>query len=200
MSVYVAQQHRGTGIARFIRGWIVAFIAVLLAAGGHQVAHSVMHGATETLPIELLGFSIALTAPVAVALAGQRLSTWSTAATTIFGQLAFHLLYSLPYAGGHSTHAAHAHHATHTTMAADVVMMLAHTLAAAMTTWVVVHGEHSLVALLQTLTLASVRKVLATPQVWAPQMAPVLPMGRVWIPHPMNVTQSRSTRGPPVLA
>src|SRR5690625_6547845 len=90
---------RRSGAARLWRGWIVAVLAVLLAAGGHQSAHSVTHGMTEAIPWELLGFSIALTGPVAVGLAGRGISMWATGLTTIFGQLVFQGLYSMPYTG-----------------------------------------------------------------------------------------------------
>ncbi|NLZ97969.1 MAG: hypothetical protein GX920_03995, partial [Micrococcus sp.] len=70
---------RVSGVARLLRGWAVAVFAVMLAAGGHQAAHSMMHGAADGIPLELLGFSMAITAPIAVGLAGKRLSRWSTA-------------------------------------------------------------------------------------------------------------------------
>lgn len=216
MSDDAVLHRRSSGIARFVRGWIIAVLAVVLAAGGHQIAHSVMHGATETIPLQLLVFAAALTAPIAVALSGQRISAWSTAATTIFGQIVFHVLYSLPYTGvsalpnGHDHHGHTAHlvapeapivqHAAHTTAAADVIMIAAHLLAAALTVVVITHGEHSLVTLAHWLTLAPVRIVLATRPVTLARPTTVPSAVRVWIPHPMNVAQTRTTRGPPVLA
>lgn len=216
MSDDAVLHRRSSGLARFLRGWIIAVLAVLLAAGGHQIAHSMMHGATETIPLPLLAFAAALTAPIAVALSGQRISTWSTAATTIFGQIVFHVLYSLPYTGvsqlpnGHDHHGHMAHlvapetpavqHAAHTTAAADLVMIAAHLLAAALTVVVITHGEHTLTRLAHWLTLAPVRIVLATRPVILARPTSVAAEVRVWIPHPMNVTQTRTTRGPPVLA
>src|SRR5690625_6925236 len=94
MSDNAVQKGHSAGIARFVRGWVVAMLAVILAAGGHQAAHSIVHGIAEPIPLELLAFSAALTAPIAVVLIGNRTSRWATAGTTIFGQLVFHGLYS----------------------------------------------------------------------------------------------------------
>ena len=215
MSDHAVLCRRSSGIVRLLRGWTIAVIAVLLAAGGHQTAHSVMHGATEAIPLQLLAFSAALTAPTAVVLAGRRISAWSTAATTILGQIIFHGLYSLPYTGvsnlptGHDLHhltprvAAEplgVQHAAHSTAAADIVMIAAHLLAAAMTVVVITHGERSFVTLADWLTLTQVRVVLAT-RPMSPVRTPTIPSAvHVWIPHPMNVAQTRTTRGPPVLA
>ena len=207
---------RRSGAARLWRGWIVAFLAVLLAAGGHQLAHSITHGMIEVIPWELLGFSIALTAPVAVGLAGRGISIWATGLTTISGQLVFHALYSLPYTGtsglpngqhhshqiAHLTgpHVATASHLEHGAMSADATMLGAHVLAAALTTWIIVHGERSLLTLVAWLLLLPAKLVLATPPMSAVRPKNVLPVGRVWIPHPMNLASTRWSRGPPVLA
>ena len=213
----VSSHSRRSGAARLWRGWVIALLAVALAAGGHQAAHSITHGATEALSWQLLGFSAALTAPVAVALAGGRIATWSTAVTTIVGQLAFHLLYSLPYTGssdlpnaqhhGHhaptpilESQAAHLEHAASSSMAADTVMLVAHVLAAAMTTWIIVHGERSLVTIVAWLLLVPIKLVLATLPVSTARPKLICAAGRVWIPHPMNIAQTRWTRGPPALA
>lgn len=218
MSDSAVLHRRSSGIARLLRGWIVALLAVVLAAGGHQAAHSMMHGATEPIPVQLLCFSAAMTAPLAVALAGKRMSTWATAITTVFGQIVFHVLYSLPYAGAQTLHGSdlhhghhghenlallsepHVSHAVHATTAADAVMLAAHLLAAALTTFVIVHGERSLVSVVCWMTLVPVRVVLARLPVSVAHPKAILPMARVWIPRPMNVRQTRSTRGPPVLA
>ena len=217
MSEDAVLHRRSSGSARLLRGWIVAVLAVVLAAGGHQSAHSIMHGATEIIPLQLLVFATAITAPAAVLLSKNRATSWSTAATTIFGQAVFHGLYSLPYTGvsalpnghHHRDHVVHVatsepavlQHAAHsTTMTADAVMLAAHLLAAALTVVVMTHGEYSLVTLVQWLTLAPVRLVLATRPVVAARGARLPTIVRVWIPHPVNVAQTRTTRGPPVLA
>lgn len=215
MSDNAVVSSRVSGVARLLRGWIVAVLTVLLAAGGHQAAHSIMHGATELIPWELLGFSAALTAPIAVALTGKRLSKWSTAITTVFGQIAFHVLYSLPYSGAQAVQGLHDHHghhqlavvaephmshAIHATATADSVMLAAHLLAAALTTVMIIHGESSLLTLIAWLTLAPSRFVLAALPLSITRPKTVLPMARGWIPRPMNVSQTRTTRGPPVLA
>lgn len=211
----VSSRSRGAGAARLWRGWVVALLAVLLAAGGHQAAHSLIHGVAEAIPWELLGFSTALTAPVAVVLAGKRISIWSTGLTTLFGQLIFHTLYSLPSSGNAIQHSGHGHHqvallsgphtehvshVAHTTAAADTAMLLAHVLAAALTTVVIVRGERSLVTIVGWLMLVPVKLVLATLPISTAGPKPALPRGNSWIPHPMNVSQKRWTRGPPVLA
>lgn|SRR5690625_3900344 len=211
----VSWRSLGSGAARLWRGWAVAVLAVVLAAGGHQAAHTLMYGATEPIPWEVLGFSTALTAPVAVLLAGKRLPTWSTAVTTVFGQLAFHALYSLPCAGtashssghhqGHhampvAADAAYLTHAAENTAATDIAMLVAHFLAAALTTLVILHGERSLVAIVAWLMLVPVKLVLATRPMSIARPKIGLPIGQVWIPHPMNVAKTHWTRGPPVLA
>lgn len=209
MSDNAVQKGHSAGIARFVRGWVVAVLAVILAAGGHQAAHSIMHGGAEPIPLELLAFSAALTAPVAVVLIGNKTSQWSTACTTIFGQLAFHGLYSLPSASTVTQHAGHEHghmnfamvsesQAIHASAAADVVMVIAHLLAAVMTTVVIMHGERSLLTIVSWLTLAPIRIVLATLPIIFARPKTVQPWTRVWVPHALNVSQTRSTRGPPL--
>src|SRR5699024_10316330 len=94
MSDTAVTHSRSTGITRLVRGWIAAIIAVILAAEGDQAAHSLVHGAADPIPVPRLDLSLPVTAPVAVALAGRGLSK-PPAATTIFGQIAFHLLYSM---------------------------------------------------------------------------------------------------------
>lgn len=210
-----------SGVARLLRGWVVAVLAVMLAAGGHQAAHSILHGTADSIPLELLGFSAAMTAPIAVGLAGKRLSTWSTATTTVVAQFVFHALYSLPYTGMSSIQEAHAHHhdlvpvtephgahamhvsgaeAVQISGAADVVMIVAHFLAAVFTTAVIVHGERCLVTLVGWLLLAPTRFVLAAEPVSIVRPKLVQRIARVWIPRPIDVSQTRSTRGPPVFA
>lgn len=215
---------RVSGIARLARGWAVAVFAVMLAAGGHQAAHSVMHGAADTIPLELLGFSIAVTAPIAVGLAGKRLSKWSTAITTAIGQLVFHALYSLPYSGAVSVDDAHGHHHGHhesapvtashavptmhtsgaealqTSVAADAIMVFAHIVAAVFTTTVIVHGERCLFTLVGWLLLTPTRLVLAAQPVSVVRPKIVQSRSRVWIPRPVDASRARSTRGPPVFA
>lgn len=214
MSDHAVSNRRSAGLARLLRGWIVAILAVVVAAGGHQAAHSVMHGVPETIPLQLLAFSAALTAPIAVALAGKRISFWSTASTTMTAQLVFHGLYSLPYTGGSTLPNGHEHHEPLTSAALveapvgyaayaaglDAGMLAAHLLAAALTTGVILYGERSLLALVHWLTLTPVRIVLAARPVVLTQLSTMSSWVRVWIPHPMNIAQTRSTRGPPVLA
>jgi hypothetical protein len=193
----VLSRSRRSGVARLWRGWIVAVLAVLLAAGGHQIAHSIMHGTPDAIAVELLGFAAAVTAPIAVALAGRRIAVWSTGLTTVFGQVVFHFLYSLPYSG------AAQHAATHTGPGAPtdtLVMLVAHLLAAAITTWIIVYGERSLVRIVSWLMLVPVKLVLAAQLVSFRRPKSLLPVGRVWIPRPMNIAQTRWTRGPPALA
>ena len=217
MSDRAVSLRRSSGVARLARGWSITVLAVLLAAGGHQIAHSTMHGATEIIPLELLVFSAALTAPVAMLLVGHHASTLATAVTTVVGQGIFHGLYSLPYTGtsasalttGHDHHHHPGHHGVIETVVAvphdhaagsDIPMLLAHFVAAGLTTLVVTHGEASLLTLSDWVTLRPVRIMLTAPPVvtHAPRTT-VLP-GRLWLPHPMNVTTTRTSRGPPVLA
>lgn len=217
MSDHAVSSHsRRSGTARLWRGWTVALLTVLLAAGGHQAAHSLTHGTTETIPWQIMGFALALTAPIAVALAGRGVSTWATAVVTILGQFAFHLLYSLPYTGtsalAHGDHGhdaavqivqpplVHAGQAVHGTSTGDFVMLSAHVLAALLTTWVITHAERSLATIVTLLLLTPIRLILATLPVSATQVKSALPIGCVWVPHPRNITQTRWTRGPPVLA
>lgn len=211
---------RVSGVARLLRGWAVAVFAVMLAAGGHQAAHSMMHGAPDVIPLELLGFSMAITAPIAVGLAGKRLSKWSTATTTVIAQIVFHALYSLPYTGAPAVHDAHGHHhlapvtqghtapampaagaeTLHASTTADVVMVVAHIFAAVFTTAVIVHGERCLFVLVGWLLLAPTRFVLAAQPVGIVRPKRVIGISRVWIPRPVDVFRARWTRGPPVVA
>ena len=196
----VSSHSRDSGVARLWRGWVVAVLAILLASGGHQAAHSLMHGSADSIPWELLGFSAAMTAPIAVALAGKRISVVSTGLTTIFGQVAFHTLYSLPSTGGALHHTQHASHVAESTAAAGAAMLFAHLLAAVVTTFVIVDGERSLVTIVAWLLLVPVHLVLGAAPNSTARPKPIPTMGARWIPHPMNVAQTRWTRGPPVLA
>lgn len=216
MSDIAVAHSRGAGITRLVRGWVIAAIAVILAAGGHQAAHSIVHGGADPVPVHLLGFSIAVTAPAAVALAGRGPSK-RTAATTIFGQIAFHLLYSTASPGEHAGHGsqAHQHHRYHHVVptvgeahtapavhavTADVIMVVAHLLAAALTTTAVIYGERSLLTVVDWLTLAPSRTLIATRPLCIGAPKTIQAMHTVWIPHPLSVCQARSPRGPPVLA
>ncbi|HIY85232.1 MAG TPA: hypothetical protein H9822_02135 [Candidatus Yaniella excrementavium] len=198
---------RVSGVARLLRGWVVAIVAVLLAAGGHQIAHSMMHGTADMLPFELLGFAAAITAPIAVGLVGKRHSTRSTAITTVVAQLVFHALYALPYTGVPSVHDVHAHHesaglavTTHASATADMVMVAAHIFAAVFTTAVIVHGERCIFALVGWVLLAPTRLVLATEPASIAHPKRVPSLAWVWTPQSVDVSQACSTRGPPVIA
>src|SRR5699024_1519450 len=96
------------------------------------------------------------------------------------------------------THAVN--HAAHTTALADFVMIAAHLLAAALTVVVITNGEHTLITLAHWLTMAPVRIVLATRPVILARRSSVAAALRVCVPHPLNVTQTRTTTCPPVLA
>ncbi|GAA2039884.1 hypothetical protein GCM10009720_20540 [Yaniella flava] len=221
MSDIAVPNSRVSGVARLARGWVVAVLAVLFAAGGHQAAHSMMHGSVDAIPVELLVFSVAITAPIAVALAGKRISTWSTMSATVIGQFVFHGLYSLPYTGvptvqdphghhhghlpgleEHTAHAVHSHGgaAIHSSAAADIAMLLAHIAAAVLTTGATVFGERCLVAIVGWLLLVPPRLVLATQPVSMPRPKTIQPVSRTWIPSPIDPSQTCSTRGPPVCA
>jgi len=208
---------RVSGFARLLRGWTVTVIAVMLAAGGHQAAHSIMHGATDTIPVELLGFSMAITAPIAVGLAGKRLATWSTVVVTVVGQVIFHALYSLPSSGVPSVYHANSHqhglapvtdaHPAHTmlteaitSVTASGVMFLAHIAAATLTTGVIVYGERCLMAIVGWLLLAPTRLVLAALPVSIMGPKVIQPISRIWLPSPIDASRACSTRGPPVYA
>src|SRR5699024_12587416 len=109
MSDTAVTHSRSTGITRLVRGWIAAIIAVILAAESHQAVHSLVHGAADPIPVQLLGLSLAVTAPVAVALAG-RCPSKRTAATAIFGQIDFHLLYLIDSPDVPAKHPIHTRH------------------------------------------------------------------------------------------
>src|SRR5699024_5287632 len=149
MSDSAVLHRRSSGTTRLLRGWIVALLAVLLAAGGHQAGRCLIHGSAEPTPLQLPGFSAPVTAPVPVALAAKRMSTWASSAHTGFRQLVFHALYSLPHSGAQALHSGqnqhhgqqhlsllsepHVSQAAYNTIAADAVMLAAHLLAAALT-------------------------------------------------------------------
>src|SRR5699024_5682281 len=90
--------------------------------------------------------------------------------------------------------------AIHASTAADVVMVVAHLLAAVLTAVGSTHGERSLLTIVSWLTLAPIRVVLDTFAVICTRSTSMQPWSRVWIPHALNVSQTRSTRGPPLAA
>src|SRR5699024_12801561 len=124
---------------------------------------------------------------------------------------AFHALHSLSPSSIATQHAGHVQghmdcamagesQPRHARPAADVVRVVAHLLAAVLTAVGITHGGRGLLTIVSWLTLAPIRVVLATLPVICTRPKIVQPWSRVWIPHALSVSQTRSTRGPPLAA
>lgn len=78
--------HRGSRLAR---GWIAAFFATFAAAGSHVI------GGGEHPPFVLILLTLALAAPICVALAGRLLSIGRLVFAVLASQSLFHLIFSM---------------------------------------------------------------------------------------------------------
>ena len=130
---------------RALRGAAAAWVATIVAATGHSLA-----GGGAPSPAFVLAIGI-LASPIAVALAGRRLAVWRVAATVLASQALFHTAFALTAAADPG--ALHGHHVARLggelspVVLPDAPMLVAHALAAAVTTLALVRGERMLRAL-----------------------------------------------------
>lgn len=75
--------------ARFVRGWLTASVAVLVAALSHTAA-----GGASPAPISLV-LALAFSGMVCVALAGKKLSLPKLTVSVVLSQVLFHALFGL---------------------------------------------------------------------------------------------------------
>jgi hypothetical protein len=128
--------------ARAIRGVAIAAFATIVASLAHTVGGGTPPG------VLALALSLAFSAPLAMALSGERMSLVRTSASALAAQAALHLLYALgaPSAGPAASVAGHASHGAAAPIRFDaaglalvvdhghaVTMPVAHVVAAALT-------------------------------------------------------------------
>ncbi|GAA5203927.1 hypothetical protein [Microbacterium jejuense] len=180
--------------ARALRGTAAAAVATVVAATAHTLAGG---GAPAPALVAAVGI---LAAPLAVALAGRRLSVWRVGAIVLASQALFHLAFAIT-AGADPT-ASHAHHtmvlAGGVTPVAlpDAPMLVAHVLAAIATVAGLYGGERMLQALGR-----GIRSILSRARVFAPlpSVPRLLVSRRARAVLPARIVLSGlSRRGPPV--
>ncbi|MBD3943390.1 hypothetical protein IF188_16995 [Microbacterium sp. NEAU-LLC] len=179
---------------RALRGTAAAAVATIVAATAHTLAGG---GAPAPALVAAVGI---LAAPLAVALAGRRLSVWRVGAIVLASQALFHLAFAIT--AGADPAAPHAHH---TTVLAggvapvalpDAPMLVAHVLAAIATVAGLYGGERMLRALGR-----GIRSILARARVLGtlPAVPRRLASHRVQVTRPAQaVLSGLSRRGPPV--
>lgn len=181
---------------RALRGTLAAWIATLVAATAHTLA-----GGGPPAPALVVAVGI-LASPFAVALVGRRLAPARIGATVLAAQALFHAAFALT--AGADPAVSHGHHATHLAgplvglVVPDAPMLVAHALAAALTTWALYRGEGMLRALGRGIrsVFARIRDVAPSPV--AAGLAPTVTFRRGSTVR--VVLSGLSRRGPPVVA
>ncbi|KFF59700.1 hypothetical protein JF66_09620 [Cryobacterium sp. MLB-32] len=150
--------------ARFARGWLTAFVAVLVAALSHTAAGGTTPGAIS------IALALAFSAMVCIPLAGKKLSVLKLSASVVISQLLFHALFGLSGTSP-ATMTATGHHGSGPIVigAADSAaavaaqgthdmswMWIAHAVAAVLTIVALRRGERTLWSLLDFAWLALV--------------------------------------------
>ncbi|SEM86186.1 hypothetical protein E3O25_04685 [Cryobacterium sp. TMT1-3] len=149
--------------ARFVRGWLTAAVAVLVAALSHVAA-----GGHAPAPVSI-AIALAFAGMVSVALAGKNLSLVRLTLSVGFSQVLFHLLFGLGGSAGSMTVAGHHGAATVIVGAASAApvspamdwMWLAHAVAAVVTIVALRRGERTFWALVELARTALVAVIIA---------------------------------------
>lgn len=183
-----------------MRAVVVSSAATLIAAVSHTIG-----GGAAPHPLLILAVS-ALITPLSALLIGVRASRIRTAATVLFAQAAFHVVFQVlgaPTADGAPASGTHAHHLDLTQLAAASVaptpgptMLGAHLVAAVLTMLLLWHGEKLFGAVSDwVLALLSSVPVLAPPDHRRPSrlVSTLVPL------TDSALTGAVSRRGPPAL-
>lgn len=189
--------------ARFVRGWLTAVVAVLVAALSHVAA-----GGHAPAPVSI-ALALAFAGMVSVALAGKKLSLVRLSLSVAFSQILFHLLFGLGGPAGSMTVAGHHGSAAVIVGAASASpispamgwMWLAHALAAVVTIVALRRGERTFWALVELARTALVAVLIALGIVLPPLRAVRLgaALHRVFVPFDLAVLLSPMRhRGPPL--
>lgn len=185
---------------RLVRAAAVSSVATLIAAVSHTLG-----GGAAPHPLLIVAV-IALLTPLSAVLIGVRQSPARVAATVLFSQAAFHLLFQAlgsPTGTGLASSSGHAHHVDLQvlgplvpTAGVDVSMLLAHVVAAALTTLLVWRGE-SVVRTIAGWVRALLRR--GAPTAPADHRRPATLRSFVLPPFDAAVSPAVSRRGPPAL-
>lgn len=187
---------------RALRGAAASAVAVVIAAVSHTIG-----GGTPPAPWLVLAVAL-LSWPVATALVGRRPSVLRTSAAVAAAQVLLHVAFAAvgdgaPYLA-HDAHSAHAHAAMALSPAPemamphlDPTMLLAHAVAAIVTTVLLVRGERMLRAVARGIRRLLTRPPIAAPRIVRPRTvavtAPAPPIAVLFL-------STLSRRGPPALA
>lgn len=184
---------------RLVRAAAVSSVATLIAAVSHTLG-----GGSAPHPLLILAMSTLLT-PLCALLVGVRPSRPRVAATVLFAQAAFHLLFQVlgSPTGSAAVGAGHSHHvaldalgALPPVAAADTTMLFAHIVAAAITTLLIWHGEALLRGIARWFQTLLLRAFLSAP---AEHRRPDSLRSLLVRPSDAAVSAAVSRRGPPVL-
>ncbi|TFB75887.1 hypothetical protein E3O06_04410 [Cryobacterium glaciale] len=189
--------------ARFVRGWLTAVVAVLVAALSHVAA-----GGHAPAPVSI-AIALAFAGMVSVALAGRKLSLARLSLSVGFSQVLFHLLFGLGGSAGSMSVAGH-HGATTVIVGAASAspvspamgwMWLAHACAAALTIVALRRGERTFWALVELARTALVAVVIALGLVRVPLRVARLRAALHRVIEPVDLAVLLSPmrhRGPPL--
>ena len=158
--------HNSSAAPRVVRGWIAASVCSWTAFAAHAQATPTAASAVVMLLITCIS------AVIAMALLGRKINLLTTSLVALASQGMYHFALSVMSHPGAELVAttgtgAHAHHVTAlgVTNAAGAPesnsMVLAHLLAAVVSIFILRQGERMAVALVDTLSLATVRRILA---------------------------------------
>lgn len=187
---------------RLVRAAAASSVATVLAAVSHTIG-----GGAAPHPLLVLAMAVLLI-PVAAVLVGGRASRTRIALAVLVGQAAFHIVFALlgapttgSVAGASVT--GHQHHIDLTTLgpaaavaAPDALMLVAHLVAAVLTTALLCHGE-SLIHTIARWIVARLRARSASVRLPHRRRTPLSSLTPNLINPALTVSVSR--RGPPVL-
>ncbi|WP_249354198.1 hypothetical protein [Microbacterium sp. 2FI] len=183
---------------RALRGAVGASIATLVGATAHTLAGGGAPSPGVVAAVAILAW------PLAVLLAGRRLSAWRVGATVLASQALLHVAFSLTASADHVRRVAHDHQAAGASdllagaemsgLLPDPVMLAGHVLAAAATMLALYGGERMLRALGR-----GIRSVLgrsSTPAL-RPLTLPSIPASAPPVHAGAVLLSDASRRGPP---
>ncbi|GAA1753507.1 hypothetical protein [Kocuria aegyptia] len=191
--------------ARWVRGWLAAFLSTVCAGLSHYIAD-----ASAPDPA-LLMCALAAAGVVCGLLAGRRMGPARMAAAVALSQGVYHALFSVPSfrsaAAPGEAMTSHVHHGAAMVPGAPLTsgaeapsgMLAAHVLAGILTFWVLQHGERSWWALVDALR-TEVGVVLALVLPLIPAARPPRRAGEFFLPVGEDTGWVRgaiSRRGPP---
>lgn len=183
---------------RLLRAASASAVATILAATSHTIA-----GGAAPHPLLVLAV-MSLVVPIAALIIGERASRFRVAATVLVSQAAFHVVFQLlGTPTGTTVLSGHQHHLDLSSLgpvvaatAPDLLMVIGHLVAAAITTASVWHGESMVRAVAGWVQAQLRRAVAASP---ASHRHPSPPAFSLPLLVDRALSTSLSRRGPPAI-